>query len=46
MIGGTSAVAPLWAGLIAVAYEKNGKNPLVLSNQPFMPLKAKAPSAT
>jgi kumamolisin len=26
VIGGTSAVAPLWAGLIAVANEKNGKS--------------------
>ena len=26
MIGGTSAVAPLWAGLIAVANQQNGKS--------------------
>jgi kumamolisin len=26
VIGGTSAVAQLWAGLIAVANEKNGKS--------------------
>src|SRR6185437_15902483 len=33
VIGGTSAVAPLWAGLIAVANQQNGKTAGLLQPQ-------------
>jgi len=41
VIGGTSAVAPLWAGLIAVANQQNGKTAGLLQPQIY-PAKAKS----
>jgi kumamolisin len=41
VIGGTSAVAPLWAGLIAVANRQNGKTAGLLQPQIYAP-KAKS----